>query len=668
MDKRELRNLISSTYSAFFARFSTFKPIQRLVIPKVLRGRDLVVVSPTASGKTEAILAPLIERLIESGKLDGLRLIWVAPTRALVNDLYMRFSGPLDLLHIKFIRKTGDHPTLSVKSLPTVLLTTPESLDSMLCRYPKELSELTQLVLDDVHLLDNTPRGDQLEILLRRLRRLVKEKIQVIAASATIPEPVKLGNKYLSEDFDIAVATEGRPIEFFLMPWGKDTVNLLVEDFKKRGFNKILVFANSRIEAERLQKDFDVPPFKGRTFVHHGSLSKRERESIEDWMNRTRSGLVVATTTLELGIDIGDIDAVVLYEPPHDIQSFLQRIGRGNRRREQAVGYGIFHDAWERMIFEIYFEDASSGIIGEAKEASFVSVAVQQVLSYMYQRRRVGATYKNFYEVIAPLVEEEELYLILEHLEDLGFLKKIMRGVYGPDELLLNAGEKGWIHSNIERGFWDYRIVDIGSGKEIGQIQLISPQFELGGKLWEVVAVEKKTAWVRPIKAIFKGAGKIFKGKALFWDYRLGDRIRERFFAELGANGIPYLKINDTLIIFHFFGPLQGFLWEKTLRNRGKDAQDFSGRVLVINDVEMGVVESIPTHEELKRAILENMGVFTKFLSLGAFYRYLPKELQPKAVEKALEIETLIEKFNNIEFVEITPERATPILEIIGPV
>lgn len=663
---QEIRRLLPRTYSAFFARFGRLRPIQELVIPKVLSLKDLVVVSPTASGKTEAILGPLSEKLTEDGRKWGLSIIWVAPTRALVNDLFMRFRGPLDILGINYGRKTGDHPTLTLKKIPPVLLTTPESLDSMLCRYPKEFRDLKAVVLDDVHLLDNTPRGEQLQILIKRIRRLVKENLQVIAASATIPEPVSLGKKYL-KDFQIAISTEGRPIEFFLLPRTNETARLLIEDFRKKGFKKILVFANSRIEAERLAKDFNHPPFYKRSFVHHGSLSRREREAIERWMNRTKLGLLAATTTLELGIDIGDIDAVVLYGPPHDLQSFLQRIGRGNRRRERAIGYGIFNDAWERIIFDIYFENANAGNIGESKESAYISVAVQEILSYLFQRRRVGATLHTFSEIISPLVNEDELLMIIEHLEDLGFIKKIFHGVYGPTEMLLDAGEKGWLHSNIERGFMDVRIVETGSGREIGKIQLLSPQFELGGQLWEVVSYDKRTAWVRPIKAMFKGSGKIFKGKALFWDFRLGNRIKAKFFDDLGEDDIPYLRINEILLLFHFSGPLQGYLWEKTLRDRGINAQDYTGRILVVREMEIKPSEAIPASAELKIAIKENMGIFSKFLSLGAFFRYLPQDIQPVAVERALELSSFIERLNRANFIEITPEKATPVLEIIGP-
>jgi ATP-dependent Lhr-like helicase len=661
----EPRKILKKTYASFFDRFGSLRPIQTLVIPRLLSEKDLVVVSPTASGKTEAILAPLSEKLLEKNEAKGIAILWIAPTRALVNDLFQRFRGPLDLLGIKYERKTGDHPTLPTRKIPPVIITTPESLDSMLCRYPHHFTSLMASVLDDLHLLDSSPRGEHLQILISRLRLLAKEPFQTIAASATIPEPVKIGQKYLS-DFEVAISSQERPFEFFLIKKEKTTPEFLIEDFKERGFKKILVFANSRLEAERLAKVFNRVPFLERSFVHHGSLSRRERESVEKWMNTTKTGVLVATTTLELGIDIGDIDAVILYEPPFDLQSFLQRIGRGNRRREKAVGYGVFSDPWECLVFDVYLEEAASGNIGCSGESVYISVGVQQVLSYLYQRRRIGCTYRKFFEVLGHLMDEETLLTILNHLEDQGFIERLLKGIYAPTERLLNAGERGFLHSNIERRFWEVRIVEAGSGKEIGNVQLLSPQFELGGNLWEVVHAEKRTAWVRPIRAILRGAGRIFRGKGMFWDFRLGERIKAKLFSDVPMGQIPFLKLEEGILLFHFSGPLQGFLWERALKGRGLSVEDLSGKVMVIRGTKTKPEDLRTDHQELRLAIEESMGVLNRFLSLGAFFSYLPPHLQLDAVEKTLDLSGSIERWNRAAFIEVSPDTALPVMEIIG--
>lgn len=135
----------------------------------VLDGQNLVAISPAASGKTEAIVAPAVERLLPDRR-GRFSVLYVSPTRALVNDLSRRMAEPLQYLELKLARKTGDHPTLDESKLPFMLITTPESFDSLLCRHTRIFKELSAVILDELHLLDNTPRGDQLRVLLERLR------------------------------------------------------------------------------------------------------------------------------------------------------------------------------------------------------------------------------------------------------------------------------------------------------------------------------------------------------------------------------------------------------------------------------------------------------------------------------------------------------------------
>jgi len=124
----------------------------------ILDGRNVVVISPAASGKTEAVVAPAVERLLPECH-DRFSILYVSPTRALVNDLYRRLSEPLEYLQLALARKTGDHPSIDEAKLPFMLITTPESFDSLLCRHTRIFKQLSAVILDELHLLDNTPRG-----------------------------------------------------------------------------------------------------------------------------------------------------------------------------------------------------------------------------------------------------------------------------------------------------------------------------------------------------------------------------------------------------------------------------------------------------------------------------------------------------------------------------
>ena len=156
--------LLSYLWLPFFTRFGRLTAVQESTIPEILDVANVVVASPTASGKTEAVIAPLAERHILE-QWEDLAVLYIVPTRALANDTLVRIEGPLQDIGITAALKHGDKPNLP-KVLPNLLITTPESLDSIICRNPKALSTLRAIVLDEVHLLDNTYRGDQLRILL----------------------------------------------------------------------------------------------------------------------------------------------------------------------------------------------------------------------------------------------------------------------------------------------------------------------------------------------------------------------------------------------------------------------------------------------------------------------------------------------------------------------
>ena len=166
----KIRHRLKYAWMPFFSRFGRLTSIQEETIPKILDGANVVVASPTASGKTEAVVAPIAERFV-SERWNGLAILYVVPTRALANDTLARIEGPLRDMGIATVLKHGDKPYLS-GNLPNCLITTPESLNSLICRRPKIFATLRAVILDEIHLLDNTYRGDQLRLLFHRLKKL----------------------------------------------------------------------------------------------------------------------------------------------------------------------------------------------------------------------------------------------------------------------------------------------------------------------------------------------------------------------------------------------------------------------------------------------------------------------------------------------------------------
>ncbi|MCS7258735.1 MAG: DEAD/DEAH box helicase, partial [candidate division WOR-3 bacterium] len=359
----QFKTLLPKTYFSFLGRFSTLTEVQKNTIPEILQNKDVLVISPSASGKTEAVVAPMVEQALTEGR-TGLKILYISPTRALVNDLYRRLVEPINCLELSIERKTGDHPKIFEKALPYILLTTPESFDSLLCRHPKIFLDLRGVILDELHLLHGTPRGDQLRILLERLRRILDGRQIIYAALSATIDDFKIADYYFPDPKKISIicVPEKRIIDYKLIPVQQGFITQLINEFIAKGFRKILWFFNARSLAEEflLKLKKIAPPYP--VLIHHSSLSKKERESIEQFMNTSPKAILCATSTLELGIDIGDIDCVVQYRPPPNISSLLQRIGRGNRRnQERLYSIGIYTSVLDRKIFEVFFECAREG-------------------------------------------------------------------------------------------------------------------------------------------------------------------------------------------------------------------------------------------------------------------------------------------------------------------
>ncbi|MEO0191044.1 MAG: DEAD/DEAH box helicase, partial [candidate division WOR-3 bacterium] len=453
MEPRDIKERLKNTWGPFFSRFGRFTPVQELAIPHILNGENVVVISPAATGKTEAVIAPVIENLFKE-EIKGLKVLYITPTRALVNDLFRRLEEPIRSLNLTIGRKTGDHPVIDKKNLPNILLTTPESFDSMLSREPIIFLNLHSIILDEIHLLDNTPRGDQLRILLIRLRRILsksEKNLQYCALSATIDD-LDIGRRYF-ENPKVCLLKSPREIEYILFP----ADGFIKEIFKLvqiRQIKKILAFFNARSLAESFSQKFRIPPFDDKVLVHHASLPRLKREEVERMMNTSERAILLATSTLELGIDIGDVDAIVLYRPPYNVSSLLQRIGRGNRRTDKLFAIGVYTNNWEKILFETFFDCAMKGELYAKRYRPLLSVIPQQIYSYLYQRRRIGTTMRSICQILNPIYPESIIKTIFRKLLSEGVLKETRPGIYHLTNKLENKITYGKIHSNIaEKSF-----------------------------------------------------------------------------------------------------------------------------------------------------------------------------------------------------------------------
>lgn len=506
-----VRALLTRTWYPFLGRFPQPTRIQQEAIPQILGGQPVLLASATATGKTEAYTAPLVERLLREKWSGGASLLIVSPTRALVNDLYRRLEPPLRQLGVPLGRKTGDYVELTLTAAErdaderaAVLVTTPESLDSLLSRRPESLKHVRAIVLDELHVLDGTARGDQLAILVSRLERLVMGvtaqaaarggavplPLQRVAATATAARTDDVARRYLGPRAVVVSTDERREIEADLVAsadpesivaFFRGTVaadgTVISKRGNLRGGRKILVFTNSRAEAENLAVACSgQPPFGRDVFVHHASLARQERERVEKRFLHASSALCFATSTLELGIDIGDIDRVGLVGPPPDVPALLQRVGRGNRRSWDVTRVACFYETpAQRARFEHLLECARKGEIHPGPSVFRPSVLVQQAWSLLYQNRARWVDAPSLHARLPAWVAEkytvDEISELLAHLANEEFLGAMPNGRYGAADRLERLYTRGMMHSNISsRDELDLAVVDAATERVVGYV------------------------------------------------------------------------------------------------------------------------------------------------------------------------------------------------------
>ncbi len=390
---------LPNTYRAFYSSFPHLYPFQKQSIEPILQGRDLILQSATGSGKTEAVLAPCIERVIQSGRQQT--ALYVVPTRALAVDLERRLTPVLkDRLGLQMGIRTGDFKRTG-GALPDLLLTTPESFDVLLGSSNADLKYFVQrirtVIIDEAHPFIHQYRGRQLSYLLTRLQRRIAHPLQKIALSATLADVEEVARFFgFRPDVVCLIESVQRDIIPHLIHLKNDEVELvaLLNDlYETYGDRKILLFANSRGCCDRLFSLLSRQgAFQGVTDLHYSNLKASTRRAVEYRFRRREHALCIATSTLELGIDIGDVDSVLLYEPPDATSAFLQRIGRSNRREGHTHFWGICRgtDAQAQLLrFLGMLNMARRGHIETPQPKTLPSVLVQQMLSCLYEKKTI---------------------------------------------------------------------------------------------------------------------------------------------------------------------------------------------------------------------------------------------------------------------------------------
>ena len=562
--------------------------------------KHLLLTSGTASGKTEAAFFPILSKLYENPSRT-VAVLYVAPLKSLINDQFFRMEELLEQSGIPVTHWHGDvsvsHKKKLLEKPSGILQITPESLESMLLHRSNDVvrifGDLRYVVIDEVHTLTGSDRGNQIQCQLSRIAHLIGRQPTRVGLSATVGNPALAaawlaGNSGIDVDVPVPPAEQLRwriGLEHFFIANG----NNMQEDDQKAldgtknveldaGYEymydcvkdkKSLVFSNSREETEYVTATFrqiaaarhDPDVF----LIHHGNLSAALREDAERKMKDEDAHVVTcATVTMELGIDIGRLERVLQNEAPNSVASFLQRLGRSGRRGQPPEMMMVFREEdplpntplpqlvpWELLqaiaIIQLYIEER---FIEPPREKTHpFSLLFHQTLSVLAAAGEL--TPKALAERVLAMppfksIQKEDYRALIVAMAKDDFLemteeKGLIVGLAG--ERLLRSFQFYAVFKDSE----DFTVragdPEKGTAEEIGTITAPPPvgdRFALAGRVWEVeeLDIPRKLVYVHRVKGKMQVSWPGDKGE-------IHTRILERMKQVLCEDTVyPYLKPN----------------------------------------------------------------------------------------------------------------------------
>ncbi|WP_406384033.1 DEAD/DEAH box helicase [Streptomyces sp. NBC_00117] len=541
------------------------RPLQRAAISPLMDGEDAVLLAPTAGGKTEAACFPLLSAMTEQ-KWTGTSVLYLCPLKALLNNLVGRVDTYAQWLGRRAALWHGDTKESQRQRIraeaPDILLTTPESLEAMLIGvktdHTRLLGGVRAVVVDEVHAFAGDDRGWHLLAVLERLERVTGRRIQRIGLSATVGNPDQLlhwlqgagaGNRtgqvvapgvQLSPAPGVAGHDGTDPARQLPQPAGEvelDYVGSLDNAAKliaalHRG-EKRLVFCDSRAQVEQLGAALRAREVT--VFLSHASLSVDERTRSEQAFAEARDCVIVSTSTLELGIDVGDLDRVIQIDSPASVASFLQRIGRTGRR-SGTVRNCLFLTTRKDTLLQaaglllLWSRGWVEPVLPPPEPRHLVA---QQLLAVTLQQHKLGdQLWDRQWNGLAPF--DRSAAPILRHLAEEGFLDDDGGMLFVGPEAERRFGRRHFIE--LTASFTAPPQFTVLSGRtEIGRTDPSVLTEErpgprrllLGGRSWQVTYIDwlRKRVFVEPADG--GGIAKWMNGGIAGLSYALTRAMRE---------------------------------------------------------------------------------------------------------------------------------------------
>jgi ATP-dependent helicase Lhr and Lhr-like helicase len=573
---RALDLFSEQTRDWFTSVFEGPTPAQEQGWPAIASGEHTLIQAPTGSGKTLAAFLYGIDRLNEAPQ-EGLRLLYVSPLKALNYDVERNLRGPLAGLQseLTVAVRTGDTPAKEraamLRKPPDILITTPESLFLLLTSQGREmLKSVRTLILDEVHAVAGTKRGAHLALSIERLQRLAGEPVQRIGLSAT-QRPLEEIGRFVSGARPIRLVDAGRrkqldlrvvvPVDDMREPGAGAATDPLLGTGGEGGSTSIwpsiypellrlveehrstIVFVNNRRLAERLALRLNELAEKEVARAHHGSLAREQRVEVEELLKRGAVPCLVATSSLELGIDMGAVDLVVQVESPKSVARGLQRIGRAGHELG-AVSKGRIFPKFRADLLESAVV-AERMLAGEIEETVIprnpLDVLAQQIVAVAAQEEIEVETLHELVRGAYPFADLSRVQLenVLDMLsgrypsDEFAELRPrivwdrtggVIRGRDGARRLAVtNAG------TIPDRGLFGVHLVD--GGGRVGELDeemvyeaRAGQTFLLGASTWRIEEITRDRVLVSPAPGV-PGAVPFWKGEGVGRPYELGEQI-----------------------------------------------------------------------------------------------------------------------------------------------
>ena len=502
-------------------QIASLRPVQELAGEAILDGKNAVVLAPTAGGKTEASMFPVISGLLNNPP-SGVGAIYVAPIKALLNNQEVRLGKYTEMVGLRRFVWHGDaaqsQKQAFVRSPAELLMTTPESLEVMLMSSrvpaPRLFAELRYVVIDEIHAFAGTDRGAHLMSVLERLAALSKHDVQRIGLSATVGNPDQIArwlegtSKRGSVVIDPPKPKAQRLIKIFLREEVSDFAREAVREGRGK---KSLFFCQSRALTESVAEQMRDDEIE--VFVHHGSVSKEERFAAEERFARGTNACIVATSTLELGIDVGGLDLTFQANAPSTVSSFLQRMGRTGRREGTVANMTFLCENAVTVVQAIALVRlAARGWVESVKdETRCWPVLVHQILAMTNEHGGISA--ERCWQMLSRVpdfrgISRDEYLALIEHMKAKGYLFE-SGGLLSMGQMAEKVfGKKNFLELYAVFSSPVLYRVETEAKREVGSLEqdfvdrLVEDisTFLLGGRAWLVAAVnhDERLVRVRP--------------------------------------------------------------------------------------------------------------------------------------------------------------------------